>query len=356
MFEISILLFPLLGIAFPIYIFVIYKLIINRNNKIFFSKSDLFFLVSISLYFIIRSFYVSFDALFYIATYYFGFILFYFYFKISKRKLDLMLLIKVLCLEVLLEAILINTILPAKLLPNYPAFTEGSPHYKLFFNIFQRPYSIGSNATVTSTLILILYIYVKSNFNLSIKLNLLVFGALLVSLSGTGIALYFIYITFSYFKPSPKSLFIFISLFILSYFLVQYLETSDFSKFSSIYLNQLFELKFEQIDNYLKQLNDAFQIYFGKNHQAKMDVVTFNDFSINDAFYNLGLLGLVIYLLFIFSNINSKNYVMILFFLIAAFHYGAIFNIIGQFLLGYILNIAVKIKNENDLKINYLNV
>lgn len=340
MFEILILLFPLSGVAFPIYIFVLVNLFFKKNKNYSISLSNVCCFLLLALYISVRTFNVSFGALFYILTYYFGFLLFFLYFKISGVSINLYLVLKVLCLEVLIEALLINTILPASLLFNYPPYSIDSPHHKHFFGFFQRPYSIGANASVTSTLILILYIYVKSNLNVSLKYNLLVFCALLTCLSGTGIALYFIYISMRYFKAKFTSIFIFIALLFFAYFIVTYLEESDFSKFSSIYLNQLYELKIDQIDDYLFKLSDTFQLIFGKNHRDKFDVVTFNDFAMNDAFYNLGIGGLALLLSFIIFNTNQNNNLMVLFFLVAAFHYGAIFSIFGQFLLGYILSFS----------------
>lgn len=340
MFEILIFLFPLLGIGFPIYIYILFKLIIIQNKKFSISKFDFLSFVLIFIYFFIRTISVSFDALFYIVTYYFGFILFYLYFSISKRNIDLYLVLKILCFEVIIEAILINTIIPASLLLNYPTYTLDSPHYKLFFGFFQRPYSIGSNATVTSSIILIIYIYVSSNFKLKFNYELLIFITFIICLSGTGIALYLFYILITHFNFRIKHLLIFLSLILLLFLLIPFFEQSDFSKFSSIYINGLLEFKIQQIEDYFYQLNDFFQLFFGKNHTKKFDVVTFNDFALNDAFYNLGFLGLILILVFLISKMNRYNYMMVLFFLIGALHYGAIFSISGQFLLGYILNIS----------------
>jgi hypothetical protein len=338
MFEIVVLLFPLSGIAFPIYILVFIKLILaKRKNYSIFDLNSLFFFL-LAFYVIIKAFNTSFDALFYILTYYFGFLFFFIYFRLSGNSINLSLILKVLCFEVLIEALLINTVLPASLLFNYPPYLIDSSHHKLFFGFFQRPYSIGANASVTSTLILILYIFVKTNVIISFKYEILVLCAIVICLSGTGIALYFIYLTLRYFQPRFKSIALFTSLLFFAYLIVLNLEESDFSKFSSVYLNELYELKIDQINDYLLKLNDTFQIVFGKNHRDKVDVITFNDFAMNDAFYNLGIIGLVLLLCFIISNTNRNNKLMVIYFLVAALHYGAIFNIFGQFLLGYILS------------------
>lgn len=348
MFEYFLFLFPLLGVAYPIYIFTIFKLLVIKINEVTFLKFDLLFVLFLIFYIFLRLFYVSIDAVIYLSTYYFGFLFFYFYFFISQRKIDLYLLLKILCYEIIIETILINTIIPASILPNYPEYTLDSPHHKLFFGFFQRPYSFGSNASVTSTIILILYTYVRSNFKFDKKNEILVLLALLFCLSGTGIAMYFIFILFSNFKYKPKNIFIFLGLILFSILSYPIIEQSDFSKFSSIYINGLYDLKIQQIENYILSLNDSFQILFGKNHLYKFDVVTFNDFAFNDAFYNIGIIGLVLIFIFIMLKVNKSNLLMIIFFLIGAFHYGAMFSISGQLLLGYILNLSKSKKSINS--------
>jgi hypothetical protein len=321
-----------------VYFITLFKWITtNFKFKIYIKDLILIFFLLVYLFFRVSQ--VSIEPLIYLSTYYFGFVFFYLFFISTRIKVDLSRILYFFCLEILLEATLINTILPAKFWKNYPLFEEGSPHFVVFFDFFQRPYSIGSNSTVTSTLLVILFIQVKQFASLSIWKEILVFFSIALCLSGTGLSLYFLYILSTKIKFKFRDIFTLLTIVGACFIVIELLSTTDYSKFSSIYVNSLIELKLSQIDDYILKLNNLFQLFFGYNHKFKFDVITYNDFSLNDAFFNLGILGVLFYFFFIVSHISKFNKVSILFFVVAALHYGAIFNIFGQFLFGYLLSL-----------------
>ena len=93
--------------------------------------------------------------------------------------INLDLLLKILCILVIGEAILINTFIAPYELPNYP--DTSSNHFSPE-NMYQRPYSFGGSASVTSAILVTLMASLRLNF----RSSLLPIAATLSCMSGTG--------------------------------------------------------------------------------------------------------------------------------------------------------------------------
>ena len=169
-----------------------------------------------------------------LIRYYWGWILFYVFFSVGFR-ININLVLKVLSLAVLGEAILINTIFPASFWPNYP---EAASHI-IAAGHYQRPYSFGGNASVTSVILLSLFVCSQ----LSRRASLLPIAAILSCMSGSGLFLFAGYLLYRCAKKDPllSTLHLIVFLGILS--------SNTVRKFSFEYSDLIYNYKIYQIDN-----------------------------------------------------------------------------------------------------------
>lgn len=152
---------PYFGTSLPVYGIVLLWLIIllityPENIKI--SYLDPIIIILLILWLCFKTQQSSTNASFVLFRYYFGFIFFYIFFKTVNVKLNFNILLLIISSCIVIEALLVNTILPPSLLPNYPTSTRGESFSfeTQIFGFYQRPYSIGGNASVTGTLVVIL--------------------------------------------------------------------------------------------------------------------------------------------------------------------------------------------------------
>jgi hypothetical protein len=284
-------------------------------------------------------------------AYYFGWLIAYYFFKATGATIKLDRLLVIFCLCVIVEAVLINTIIPASYWPNYPDLKEAAGHKTAFFGFYQRPYSIGNNTSVSSTILCLMLFYMESLRKKNIikimnpKLEALAFIALILFASGTGLIIYLFYIAYRMNLFSKKNfplLFLFILIIIcLSNYEsknIDYSNRSILSKISSDYLNYLFEFKKNQIDKTVFTLQRSSMI-FG-NTSTKQSILIGSDFAILNLFYCLGISGLLSLIIYLVIKHNKLNSIIILVGILGTFHYGAIFSLFGQLLFAYTLIIS----------------
>ncbi len=282
-----------------------------------FSFLGIVFGISFSSYIILKLGQIGFyDGLYFIRLYW-GFILFYLLFK-SGIKINADKLLIILSLLTIAEAVLINTIISAQYLPNFPP-AEAASHF--VSEGYQRPYSFGGNASVTSV-ILMAFLAVSS---LGWRGKTVVISAVSVCMSGSGFIAAIIY----FLARSSRILYLFIIPIII---LVIYF--GDIYKISLGYISYLFDFKIEQIRN---EISPDF-LLFGDALQAA-DGGAGGDFAALIFLKYNGLAGLFLFFIFLALNINKLNWLPLLILIVGTFHYGVVFYYPGQLALGYFLNL-----------------
>ena len=148
------------------------------------------------------------------------------------------------CLWTIAEGVLVNTILDASSLPNYPKITGAwNPHIAQD-GLYQRPYSFGQNSSVTGFCIAVVYMVIRRKS--ALLLGLLIITEVIVA-SGTGILMLAI-VLFQKFRLKNLGTVVLITFFGLWFFDLKEFYVSN--KLSLDYLDYLIELKTYQLREY----------------------------------------------------------------------------------------------------------
>lgn len=254
----------------------------------------------------------------YVLRFYWGFILFYLIFK-SNKDMHIDRLLIIISLITLVEAVLINTVIPAHSLPNFPSM-EATSHF-VAAGDYQRPYSFGGSASVTSV-ILVAFLAVS---RLGWRGKLLVFSAISACMSGSGFIVLIIY----FIARTPR-----IGYLLIVPVIIGGIYSANIYKISPDYIFFLLDFKFAQIsDSY----SSAF-LFIGEPLQASEGNAG-GDFAVLNFLQYNGLIGLLFVLVFFLLKINKINWLSVVILLVGTFHYGVIFFFPGQLTLGYFLNL-----------------
>ncbi len=268
--------------------------------------------------------------------FHYGFFLFFYFFSYSRVGFNTENIYKLLIVMVLAEAVLIHGVgYPAHLLPNYPDL-EARSH----FGEWQRVYSFGGNASVTGALMAMLLSV--SIFNLS--KNILHVSAFYFIASGSGLLAYLMLLFFRLRIYLILIISALIMLFIASSFFGLYeLFTGSgnpiLNKVTFLYIDYLWVDKSTRVAQAINSSSlDA--IIFGNPTTIYLG----GDFSFLNFFINHGLFGIFVFLMFVGSKINRKNFIGVSIGLITLLHYQVIFSLPGQLIFGYLLSL----KDTND--------
>lgn len=293
----------------------------------------------------------SFSIWFTTAKFYMGWgvvTLFLYYSKISINVNRLILLF---CYEIILEFVLINTVVPQSVLPNYPNLG-----YEIMTGSFKRVYSVGCNATTSATILVMLLGYreairKRGSLCFNSKHNRIIFMLSLLAIiafgSGTGFILYLIYVfyKFNLFKIKYIAV-LFTTLFaIITFF--SYITIGDesiFQRLSGEYLEFLWEYKEWQVTDLISEYKVK-NIYLGADFKYEENALIWGDFAFLEYYVSLGICGIFLFIMYVFYYLNRINYFPILIGVIGAFHYGGIFTFPGQLLFAY----CVLINKQNYL-------
>jgi len=341
---------PYLGTGIPAYIFALLYVSFNLG-KLRFKWIDIFILSAVITWFCMKLMQSQLQATVILLRYYFGFYIFYLFFNSVNIKLNFGKLLLLISACVIAEAFLVNTIISPEILPNYPAVTENGAKYETrILGFYQRPYSIGTNASITSTIIIVLMFYIKA---MGIKLNkltkLAASGAIILLGSGVGYMLFFLYYLFLLrpFKNVIRSV-ISVSFVLLLYFLIFVSDigaTEGLEKISSMYLEFLYDFKTGQMEDVRYALHHAANgVLIGQQFHEPSELIIWSDFAWNDMYYCTGLLGIGLLVFILLIKFNRYNWVPFLIFIIGAIHYGAIFSLPGQLLLGYFFSLKGEVQ------------
>ena len=257
----------------------------------------------------------------YVIRFYWGFLLFYLAFK-SGIQLQVDKLLIFLSVLTIIEAVLVNTVISAEGLPNYPV--TGAYGHFADPGGYQRPYSFGASATVTSVVLTALL----AMTDLGWRSKLLAFTAISACMSGTGFVVLFVYLL----ARTAKILYFLLMPAIVC--LVYKGSELGLDKISIEYFSFLYDFKMDQIRDQISSQS----IFIGVPLKEGVDGPG-GDFAFLTFIQFNGLVGVLLFLIFIVVNTNKKNWLSLLIILLGAFHYGTIFYLPGQLILGYLLNL-----------------
>jgi len=266
-----------------------------------------------------------------VVRFFWGFLLFYLAFK-SGVKIQVDRLLLFLAALTLLEAVLVNTVIDAASLPNYPAI-EMASHF-VATGEYQRPYSFGGSASVTSVILVALL----SVSNLGWRGKSLVVAAILACMSGSGflaLAIYFLAIA------PPALVLLFVPM------LIGIIYSGEVYKLSDVYLTYLFEYKMNQAMAQIPMDSLLMGVPLENNADKSMTLEMGGDFAFFSFFMLNGFVGLFVLLAVIFLNINKRNWLPLLILLSGTLHYGVIYFFPGQLVFGYLLNLKSEISTAS---------
>ncbi|MCX7184831.1 MAG: hypothetical protein NTW90_06310 [Nitrosospira sp.] len=97
------------------------------------------------------------------------------------------------------------------------------------------------------------------------------------------------------------------------------------------------ELKLNQIYSVIGQI-DSLEFYVGQS--LRDSDLRSGDFQALDFFVFNGLIGTILFLLFVLTRISKKNYISVILLLIGTIHYQIIFSLSGQIIFAWILTLT----------------
>lgn len=302
------------------------------GKKIRISNMDFLFLCGLTLLLMFQISINDLSAVIIDLRFYWGWIIFYFIFKanVVNQKIfnDALVLLSVLTL---VEAALINTVMPASTLPNFPDIAT-SPGDFVSEGFYQRPYSFGANATVGSSLLVTLMALCNVQ-----GWRLWLSGlAVLVFVSGTGIFALLLLLLVRYRPLIIKTALPLFSILLCVIFLAEKISPL-FELFArktgSDYLKFLIDFKSTQILNAYENI-DAYMLIFGTPDWSRGGDFGFLTFMASNGFF-----GFLLFLLIIFSRINRNNAFPLFLIVATSFHYPVLFFLPGQMIFGLLLSI-----------------
>jgi len=269
---------------------------------------------------------------------YWGFIGFYFFFRIQSLKHAVTFFM--VCAYVTIAEFLLIRIYPALtgILPNYDGTFETMLEG---YGFFGGVHSFGGNRSVTGVLMLAVYVYFDLNKEkFSAKKRYIVGAAALLTFSASA---WLIFIFYYLARRANKLIFpVALGLMVIS---VIYLS-DVWGRLSFDYIDAVYDVKSDEIDKNMEYLHESNLSYFfgtahieSENDQVKGYGNLVGDFSYLDFYLRNGIFGVIIFVLFAASNINRYNFAMVLVLIAGTFHYHVIFSFPGQIFFSYFLSL-----------------
>lgn len=314
--------YPIIGILF------LYSL---GSDTIIDKRAIVFLSIAIFIY-IIKMMYPDSNVLLRYFKVYFGFLVFYIYFTNLTEyiEIDKLALFSSWC--VIIEAVMVNTVLPPAMLGNYPV-TNGMVtvgHATNFFGFFQRPYGFCANPSMTSTLLVSLYCMVESK-----KSRRFLLFAVFISFSTTGLTLLLLVI---FYKSKRKNLIVIVmlSFIVLISSILSLVDSNVAYRFSPKYFTFIFYYFLHQFGASL--MPESYSPWIGTNYMLNGEYVIFTDNGAAPFFFTNGGILSILFILTLFwpKSINTRFSILILF--IGALHYPAIFTVPGQIVFALLLS------------------
>ena len=327
----------------------------KRSIKI----AHLLILILISMFLIIQGGLKNPWGWLYDVRLYWGWLIFWAYFK--TYTLDSSFLKKAvvfLSCAVIIEALLINTVIPPEVLPNFPPDRGLAWSHFAAEGDYQRPYSFGGSATVGSTVLVVL-MAVAEVTGYWLLLGIL---AVIAFSSGTGYVVLIIFLGFRFlrwdfiFRNSRIFLLLLLVPFALSNFPQHILNQSGLIKITPAYLEMTFFYKLDQflllastnpvelsspgIDDTKPCVDFGFNVrtFFGDYINADTNLRG-GDFGWLTFFQFNGIVGSLMLLFFVLANLNRRNWLPIFLLFLATMEYPVIFFFPGQLLFAMSLGL-----------------
>lgn len=355
---------PLLGAVIASYLFVFlfffYYFVLKKRNT---TRFGILLGSSIFLYCLFKFFQMgNFENWFVIFRYYFGWAFMLYFLSTSKCSINIEKVIWIFCIEIITEGILINFFISPTMLRNYPLH-EGAIDFDAVISSvgFQRPYSIGCNATISATLLCMLLAlreeYVRFGLcMMSMRLDLIAFVSLIILASGTGLLLYIVIMIYKYRNiMNAKTIISIIGLGIVFLFFLSISSIGEtiLFRFGVEALEEMWAFKVEETNNYLVMMNGQSPL-MGIDFK-NIHLLTQGDLAWIEAYLSIGILGLLLFFAFVKHYINKYNRLPIIIGLVGTIHYSGIFSEPGQLLLAYIalINCAKIGEMRSELNNNY---
>lgn len=260
----------------------------------------------------------------YNIRFFWGWTLFYLFFS-SGYRVNVRLVLSILSLAVIGEAILINSLISAKILPNYPdADSTAAITHFVSEEHYQRPYSFGGSASVTSGILVALLAYSKLN----LKAALLPIAAILSCMSGTG---FFLLIFYLMCRFAIKH---FVVAVLVAPLIILIFYSNYVYKFSIDYFTMIYNYKVNQLSNYMSEQTLS-EFLFGGGDRLSSSMG--GDFQLLSFMEFNGALSFLVFFAIVFLNLRRINLLPIIILITGSIHYGLIFYFPGQVIFGYFL-------------------
>lgn len=333
-----------------IILFIIIELL--RGVKFYLSDYDKIFIYLFSLIFLLKSINVPLSVNILLFKFYWGFLIFYIFFKLSNYKINFLNLFWISCIISVIEGLLINTIIPIGILKNIPEKHIEIISQEITVNSFNRAYGLGSSPTVSATIIVALlssiYQFEREKFK---EYFILIAGiALFFLASGTGFFLFLIFVVFRYklFKGYKFILGLTIITLIINYVLKRDINDGGvLMRLSANYFKVLYELKTIQFNEVITNISKTYNsLFLGLKYLHTSDARVMSDFGWIDFIECFGLTGILLFIsFFIYKRISLTLTLSIV--IIGCFHYPMIGSIPGQIIFAGIVIYNLNYKSKN---------
>lgn len=311
--------------------FISYLFVATKKIKI--SNFDFLFLCCLFLLLIFQSFIKDTYAVLVDFRFYWGWIFFYFIFK--RHFIDKGILTPVLVLlsvVTLIEALLINTVVSPWLLPNFPSLEAGLRSEFVPEGFYQRPYSFGASATVSSSLLVVL----MSLCNVRGWRFLLSVAAVLSFASGTGVLALMVLLLIVY-RSQARKLVVPAALILLAgylFFSERMLSILDrfAQKCGPDYISLIIDYKWSQLVSSYSEIQPYTAIF------GVPDGFRGGDFGMLAFVLSNGIFGVMLLLLMLLFRVNRANRFPLFLILLTTLHYPVMFFVPGQMIFGLLLS------------------
>jgi len=268
--------------------------------------------------------------------FFWGWVIFYFIFKTNKVNQNILsTVLLVLSILTLVEAVLINSIIEAKILPNFPDFNKAASHF-VSSVFYQRPYSFGGNATVGSSILVTLLAACNVR---GLQFWIVVF-AILSFISGTGTLMLFLVLIVKYRQLMltiliPGSV-VLITISIFFYDWLALVINRFSNKVGPQYIQYLFNEKINQAVSRYDDM-ELYMIIFG--YPRNIHEGYGGDFGLLSFVTLNGLLGFLLISILALYHFNRANRLPLFVILLTSLHYPVIFYFPGQVVFGLLLSL-----------------
>jgi hypothetical protein len=312
-------------------------------NRLFFTQTQVISLVSLLIYLLLALLYAdSPEVVLKNFRFWYGVVIFIFLFKVTKN-INLLTsgLFRLVCLLVIAEAILVNTLVdPASF------YTTSDSEIGVLMGWYQRPLSFAGNASMSSVALVVLYFLIerlnRKSFSKADLLLLLI--TVIVFCSGAGFGIFLVMLLFRRFfdfrsvsrSGRIRNALTLTLSFIGAYILATNIDSEYFPKFSLEYVKFIFTYKASQVSNIF--FSDFTAMILGSQIHDYLPI-TSGDFGWFLFFYTNGVLGTLVFI-FLLSSFYAGGIRMLpvlLLLLLGSLHYPAAMTYAGQLLLAFIL-------------------